>query len=335
MNCLISRSLKKKSSHLSVFLKILFVGYITIGGSAHAEEVTRLDNRSSFSQMESQRSSQEDKAFNLLELAEGGITEAMSVPVDPRSIERFEGFEILPDKGKNDSDEFISTDWIMMNPPVKSPLVTFYDGQTGLEVTKAWSQLTNEEILKLLSNKTAEISIGKFDVYGKVTYAIANTSSEIGKYRVIMDYIPYMVENAIDKSTGNKIGDAKVGVGLRLTADITTKKSNIDLGSLTALGAAADQKKLTGYMRVDIIGISLTNDSGVMLSSTKIDETGIQKTLQTLAVVQSKIADKTTTLDPHIIWVKPVPHIRVKWDNNVPPVSPSFWERIKIRIQNK
>ena len=71
-----------------------------------------------------------------------------------------------------------------------------------------------------------------------------------------------------------------------------------------ALGIAANSKKLQGTMRVDSIGIRLENDSGIMLSNTKIDETGISKTMETLAVVQSKIANENTYLEPHVLSVK-------------------------------
>ncbi len=198
-----------------------------------------------------------------------------------------------------------ATEWVVMDPPLRSPRVTFADSVTGEDVTKAWSQLSNKEKLNLLSNTRSEISVGKLNIDGKITYLVANATAETGTYRVIMDYTPYFVEDAIDPLTKQKIGDARIGLGLRLTANITTNKAGINLGSLMALGVAAKLEQLQGSMHVDTIGIRL-NNSGMILSSTTIDETSILKALEALAIIQSKIGDEDTYLDPQVIWVKPI-----------------------------
>lgn len=199
-----------------------------------------------------------------------------------------------------------ATDWVIMDPPLRSPRITFPDPQTGNDITKAWVQLSNDEILNLLSNTRSQISVGKFSSDGKVTYLVAEATGKRGTYQVVMDYTPYIVEDAVDPATNEKIGDARVGVGLRLTAKITTNEANINLGSLLALGVAASLDQLRGTMTVDTIGIRLKGASGPILSNTTIDETSILKTLEALAVIQSKIADDTTHLDPQVIWVKPI-----------------------------
>lgn len=199
-----------------------------------------------------------------------------------------------------------ATDWVIMDPPLRSPRVTFADSISGEDITKAWTQLSNREILKLLSNTRTEISVGKFNKNGTINYLVANATAEVGSYRVIMDYTPYLVEDAIDPSDNKKIGDARVGLGLRLTANITTYEAGVNLGSLMALGAAARLNQVQGSMHVDTIGIRLNNFGGTILSSTTIDETSILKAVEALAVIQSKIADIDTHLDPQVIWVKPI-----------------------------
>ena len=78
------------------------------------------------------------------------------------------------------------------------------------------------------------------------------------------------------------------------------------MGGLIPLGLAAKSNKVQGYMHVDTIGIRLKGNSGIILSNTTIDESSILKTVETLAIMQSKIADETTHLDPQVIWVKPI-----------------------------
>lgn len=196
-------------------------------------------------------------------------------------------------------------EWVIMDPPLRSPMVTFRDEKTGESVTKAWAQLKNEQILKLLSNTRSEISINKVNAKGEISTPIANSNIGIGDYRVIMDYTPYIVEDAL-KPDNTKVGDARIGLGLRLTAKITTMESGINVGSLIALGAAAKANKLQGTLHVDTIGIRLKNNGGMMLLNTTIDDTSILKTLETMAIIQSKIGDEGTHLDPQVIWVKPM-----------------------------
>ncbi len=216
--------------------------------------------------------------------------------------------------------------WVIMDPPLRSPEITFFDNSSKnpIErkvVTKNWAELDNPQIVKLLSNTRAEISVSEVDSYGKITYLPGTMTREKGSYNVIMDYTNYIVDDVINSSytvtnkvTGestkpDKIGDVRVGVGLRLTANITTNKNNVDLGGLMALGLAANSNKVQGYMHVDTIGIRLKGDSGIILSGTTIDESSILQAVKTLAVIQSKIGDESTHLDPQIIWVKPISNL--------------------------
>lgn len=213
--------------------------------------------------------------------------------------------------------------WVIMDPPLRSPEIKFFDNSSKdpterKTVTKNWAELDNPQIVNLLSNTRAEISVGKIDSEGSITYLPGTLTREKGSYKVIMDYTNYIVDDVIDPSytvtnnvTGlstkpHKIGDVRVGVGLRLTANITTKKNNVNLGGLMALGLAANSNKVQGYMHVDTIGIRLKGDSGIILSSTTIDESSILQAVKTLAIIQSKIGDESTHLDPQVIWVKPI-----------------------------
>ena len=92
---------------------------------------------------------------------------------------------------------------------------------------------------------------------------------------------------------------------MRLTAIVTTTSAGINLGSLFALGVAASANKLSGTMTVDSIGIRQAGNAGPILTNATIDETSIQKTLEAIAVIQSKIADTNTTLDPQLLAVRP------------------------------
>ncbi len=200
--------------------------------------------------------------------------------------------------GANGYKEFVPVD------PIESPRVTYYDS-TGTSVTKAWAQLSNKQIRDILPNIYTDISVAKRDVSGNLTYLVAKSTAEAGNYRVVMDYTKYRPESVVDGNSKKELGLGRIGVGLRMTADIQTTKSNIDLGSLFALGVAASLNKLSGTLSVQILGIGTDDVDSLTLTNAKIDETSIQKTLEGMAAIKSKIADSKTTLTPQVLWVKP------------------------------
>ncbi|MCA7969716.1 hypothetical protein LGM42_07385 [Burkholderia sp. AU39826] len=225
----------------------------------------------------------------ILGMLSGLVACTATTVVDPRLIEI---------KGPTGYSDFIPQD------PLPSPKITYFDAKTGKEVTKAWVQLSNVEIRNILSNNRAEITVGKFDAAGNLTYLVSKVTGSAGSYRVVMDYCEYVGQTVTDDQ-GNLIGQGRVGVGLRLTADVVTTKANVNLGSLLALGIAASSNQITGTMTVDSIGIRVPGGSGPILSNTAIDESSIQKTLESIAVIQSKIGDPSTKLDPQLLAVKP------------------------------
>lgn len=278
MSCLKIRFLQKDSQYIVVFLPLFLIGCATGNGVK--------ENKSN--------------------VPEQAIVSAIQMPIgDLKRLVRSE------------------TKWVIMDPPLRSPNIEFFDNSPDNPVerkivTKNWAELEHKQIMNLLSNTRAEISVSKIDSEGKITYLPGSLTKEKGNYKVIMDYTNYIVDDVIDPSDTvtkevigpstkpYKIGDVRVGVGLRLTANITTNKNNVNLGGLMALGLAAKSNKVQGYMHVDTIGIRLKGNSGIILSNTTIDESSILKTVETLAIMQSKIADETTHLDPQVIWVKPI-----------------------------
>ena len=295
MSYLIAKSFKKAPSYLAIFLPMALLGCTTTINPDNAAKVGLLD-----------------KASNLLlikQLKKGdGFQAVRGSPTDTNT-------------DPADGTKLVAADWIMMDPPLPSPRVTFQDSITGEEVTKAWRQMETEEIIRLLNNKTIQVATGQFDAAGKISYLNVKTTGKVGKYRVLMDYTPYMVEDFVDE-TNKKIGTAKVGVGYRLVANINTHSANINVSNLPALAAAAKAKNLDGDMTIETIGITLGNNSGILLSPKTIDEKGIAENLRTLDILQSRITDKSTYLDPQVIWVKPLP------SKAVPAETEPWWRKI-------
>ncbi|WP_421551808.1 hypothetical protein [Pseudomonas yamanorum] len=187
--------------------------------------------------------------------------------------------------------------------PIPVPFMnkTLADGSV---ISTDWSELSNEKIGALLPNQFSSMTIAKVDASGRLSYLVANTTADTGRYRVYLDYFKYRVERVVNEETKVVVGYGRVGVGMRLTAEIITKKTNVDLNSLLALGVAAKQGNVTGSITVDIIGIDPREISNIISGSSTIDETSIQKSLEALAVIRSRLSDVNTRLTPQIVSIK-------------------------------
>jgi hypothetical protein len=183
--------------------------------------------------------------------------------------------------------------------PLRSEAVTYYD-ESGQKITKAWPQLKDIEKHTLLSNQYATISTSKAEASGTIKYLNAGITAEAGSYRVILDYMKYRLDQRPD-------GFVRVGVGLRLTAKIQTTKENLDLGSLVAVGFAAKAGSVRGTLEVECIGINSDEITLLFPTPSQIDETTIQKALEAVASIKSKINDPKTKLDPQEVAWMPFP----------------------------
>lgn len=340
--------------YLTIFLPVLLVGQVTTIVSAHSAELEmrRLDDGSGSLQKNIGMSGSELESFrldreNLGVRQEDGLNQvnrpSLYSELESRQINtmnlgarlrlgeldavRIETPELGYRIDKSipiTSGELVETRWVMMDPPRRTEEITFYDRDTKAKVTKDWGALKHEEILRLLSDSTDEVSVDTFDSEAKVSYlGLGSTTGKAGRYKAIMDFTSYVIEDVLNKED-EKYAHARVGVGLRVVADVTTKKANVDLNGLVALGAAVKAEKLSGTMTITKIGIVPKNDSGTMITKVTISEGSVLDTIAMLAVLRSKIKDESTHLDPQVIWVKPIPYQVKPPVPTKPPRWPTF-----------
>lgn len=362
MTYLTAKRFKNNPLYLAVFLTMLLVSQITTTVSAHGAELEmrRIDDGRDLLHKNMGMSISE---LELLPLDRGTLKDGLKQTNKPDLYSELQEFKIdttnlgarlglssadrirlnsQVEAVRMESEEIgirtdesiplvpgilIETQWMMMDPPLRTEEITFYDRDTGVNVTKNWGALKHEEKIRLLSNTTDEVTINAFDSEAKVSVlGLGSTTAAKGRYKVVMDFTSYIVEDVLNKKD-KKFANAKVGVGLRVVADVTTKKANVDLNGLPALSAAVKANKISGTMTITNIGIVPKNDSGTMISTVTINEDTVLNTMAMLAVLRSKMKDESTYLDPQVIWVKPIPY-QVK-----PPVPTrsSGWPTFGIR----
>jgi hypothetical protein len=193
-------------------------------------------------------------------------------------------------------------------------------GADGKPVSAA--QPTREEILGALPDETMRLAIGKIDSSGKISYGPASISASNSQYVVTIDYVKsntvafFVKKEALPGSTGSfrvtllpsaKEADSSVpvyvGVGLRLTANLTTNESGINLGNLLAIGAAAQANKLSGTLVLQTLGITGENISTALPIPSEISIASIQNAIQAIGTMKAKLYDSKTVIQPRVVAV--------------------------------
>jgi hypothetical protein len=94
------------------------------------------------------------------------------------------------------------------------------------------------------------------------------------------------------------------GLGLRIQGEVITRKTGVDLGSLMAVGVAAKLGQIQGRLSVAALGMSSPEITALFPLPSVIDETSIQRALEAIAVIKSKLSDTATTLTPQFVAVR-------------------------------
>ncbi len=217
------------------------------------------------------------------------------------------GYSLL--YGQNKKDGFLVDsqfkDFIPI-PPIEYEAEVIVIDSLGEYDTISVKRLSfyKNRIIQFLPNEAVYVTITKIDSEGAISYGPASVSVSKGQYTVTLDYAKFTTLKVYDGASGSCDGFAKVGVGLRVTANIKTNKSNLDIGSLFGLGLAAKRDKLVGTLSVDVIGLESQEITTIIPLPSEISPSSIQTVLQSIATIKSKIYDAHTRLYPQIVSVK-------------------------------
>ncbi|MHB1399024.1 MAG: hypothetical protein ACYDAI_13985 [Trichloromonadaceae bacterium] len=123
-----------------------------------------------------------------------------------------------------------------------------------------------------------------------------------GSYKVTFDYANYTNQN-ITFSDDKSRAIGRIGVGLRITADLVTTENGIDLGGLLPLGLAAQDKKVSGRLSFLVYGMSNDKVAIAVPSQSILDVTSIQQSFEAAATVRVLFGLEDTKLEPYIMGV--------------------------------
>ena len=159
--------------------------------------------------------------------------------------------------------------------------------------------LTKAEMLKFLTNETVLTSVAEVDKNGVVTYIPTRISQKGKQYIVTMDYIKFATMDL--KAEGERTGEACVGVGFRMVANISSKAENVNLGDLFSIGMAVKDKKVYGSLRLEAIGLHDPQITSAIPLPSEISSATIQSMMQTMSVIKYKMYEEGIELSPQIL----------------------------------
>lgn len=177
------------------------------------------------------------------------------------------------------------------------------DGRLMSEVTTA--ETNNERAINLLPNELLTKTILVQDDEGTMNFSVVELSAKKSRYIVTTDYIKYTtLPVRKDAESGNIIGVARVGVGLRIEATFIAKSKNINVTDLYQIGIFASSKKLQGSVTVSVMGIESEEITTAFPINAEISPTSITEVLLAMETVKQAIYDPDTHLTPQVLEIK-------------------------------
>ncbi|MHC6654558.1 hypothetical protein [Aeromonas salmonicida] len=195
-----------------------------------------------------------------------------------------------------------------------------YNPIDSLPVTVSPVNATREKKLEALPDETMRLAIGQLDGKAGISFGPAKAGVAGNSYVVILDYTKFTTKsfgvNKTPVSGSDKISVALttepnpdvvvpvyVGVGLRLTASVTVKEGNVDLGNLFALGVAAQAKQISGTLVIQSLGLSGEGVSPLIPIPSEINPTTVQNALMAIGAIKAKMYDGEITVVPRVVGV--------------------------------
>jgi hypothetical protein len=150
---------------------------------------------------------------------------------------------------------------------------------------------------KLLPNIATEISVQ--DIYAAAE--IGPFASGNGKTRrITIDFMKYRSEPVQDDA-GRVYFHSRVGAGLRVTVNLTKWNADLSSGGLLPIAMSAKSGETRGYITADVIGMDASDITMAMPFTSDVSEESVQRIIEAMAVVRSKLHEEGTYIDPQFI----------------------------------
>lgn len=187
-------------------------------------------------------------------------------------------------------------------------------------------------LYKHLPDNAVRIAMRQLTANGSLGFVPVSLGYQGSSYQVVLDFInadvtyarlrqnggdlrrgstPYSLDRIDDffgqirTSPQEIVIPVYVGIGLRLTANVTVHSGHVNLSSLGALSAAADAKKITGSLIVQTLGITGPKVIAALPLPSDLNATTIQNAILSLGTVKALMDGKNQDVDvfPRVIGI--------------------------------
>jgi hypothetical protein len=173
-----------------------------------------------------------------------------------------------------------------------------YVDQQGTARDVAWSTLSGTAQRELLPNEDTFVEIRRITSIGSLTILPAKVTAERGSYQFVYRWMKYRVQfcNPANEAAGH----IRIGVGLDIVVDATTRRANLNVAGLGPLTLSASDDRFRGSMGVSTIGLG-TNSAALsgFLGNSAISEHASTEADKAIAVVRAVLENNDTRLTPH------------------------------------
>ncbi|WP_133297401.1 hypothetical protein [Motiliproteus coralliicola] len=163
-------------------------------------------------------------------------------------------------------------------------------------LTAAQRQAKSNTILDRLCNHEVMINVYLEKDSGEVSYLASKIAGANKKVIFLQDHISYL-----NITTNNKGKPQKIGILLRIKAEITTNDKDVNLGSLFAIGAAASSNSIDGKLSIIVYGLSGKAILESIPAPGDFSENSLMNALTCIATIKSKIYEKGVYINPTLI----------------------------------
>lgn len=177
------------------------------------------------------------------------------------------------------------------------------DGRLFSEISQ--DESNNELVINLLPNELTHKSVTMIGKDGSLRISALELSEKGATYIVNTDFIKYTtLPVRKDAETGEIIGVARVGVGLRVVATIHTHKAHLTVTDLYSLGTQVKKKALSGHITLSVMGVESEAVTYGFPVNAEITPTSIASVIQAQTIVKNSIYDRDSHLTPQILQIK-------------------------------
>lgn len=94
-----------------------------------------------------------------------------------------------------------------------------------------------------------------------------------------------------------------VGVGLRMTASIKSKRAGVSLSGLTALAAEAEAGNISGSLVVQTLGITGKPVSAALPLPSELNQTTVQNAIMAIGTIKATLDEPDVRLSPRVVGI--------------------------------